>query len=111
MNLKKILEDHALYYIKDYEQHEICRNRDYVRGLLDAVYNIAEKTGVELYSGTINDLLCRFSNIRNLSELLSESSQEVVEVPNYVTDSEPYLKYIFLKVMMRNEIEREDIYE
>lgn len=89
---KKILEDHALYYVKKYEQHEICRNRDYIRGWLDAVYNIAEKTGIKLYSGTLNNLLCRFYNISNLSKILSESSQEVVVVPNYVTDSEPYLK-------------------
>lgn len=103
--LKKILENHGIYYLDAFRCCEMSKDRDYVRGWLNAVYGIAEKTNIKLYSGAINDLLCRFSNVYNLSELLSKNSQNII-VPSYVVNNEAYLNgyddarnYIFSNVM------------
>lgn len=103
--LKKILEDHSLYYGNLFVHHmDVCKHHDYVVGWLDAVDSIATKTNIKLYSGVINDLLCRFSNIRNPSEILKKL-QETINTPMYITDKEAYLKgyndvcdYIFLRI-------------
>lgn len=104
---KKILENHSLYYADMYKQHQqLCIQRDYVRGWMDAIRDIANKTGIKLYSGILNDLLCRFSTIHNISEILSDDSQEVVIIPHHIIDKDAYLKghddvceYINLKIM------------
>lgn len=103
---KKILEDHSLYYLDRYKQHQqLCIQRDYVRGWTDTIYNLANKTGIKLYSGILNDLLCRFSTIHNISEILSDSFQVVI-IPHHIIDKDAYLKgrddvreYINLKIM------------
>lgn len=103
---KKILEDHSLYYADRYKQHQqICIQRDYVRGWTDTIWDLANKTGIKLYSGILNDLLCIFSTIYNISEILSDDSQEVI-IPHHINDKDAYLKghddvyeYINLKIM------------
>lgn len=103
---KKILEDHSLYYADRYEQHRLsCIQCDYARGWTDAIWDLANKTGIKIYSGILNDLLCRFSTIHNISEILSDCSQEVI-IPHHINDKDAYLKghddvceYINLKIM------------
>lgn len=105
---KKILEDHPLFYGEESRLHnERCRNRYYIRGWLYAVDSIANKTGIKLYSGVLNDFICKFFVIYNLSEILFEGLQSDVIIPNSVTDTKAYLKgyddvykYMFLNITM-----------
>lgn len=104
-NFKKILEDHSLYYLEYRYKQQLCIQRDYVRGWTDTIYDLANKTGIKLYSGILNDLLCRFSTIHNISEILSDSFQVVI-IPHHIIDKDAYLKghdnvceYINLKIM------------
>lgn len=102
---KKILEDHSLYYLEYRYKQQLYIQRDYVRGWTDTIYDLANKTGIKLYSGILNDLLCRFSTIHNISEILSDSFQWVI-IPRHIIDKDAYLKghdnvceYINLKIM------------
>lgn len=105
---KKILENHPLFYGVECRLHnERCYNRDYIRGWLDAVDSIANKTGIKLHSGVLNDFICKFFIIYNLSEILFEGLQSDVIIPNKVTDPNVYIKghddiyeYMILNIMM-----------
>lgn len=105
---KKILENHPLFYGVECRLHnERCYNRDYIRGWLNAVDSIANKTGIKLHSGVLNDFICKFFIIYNLSEILFEGLQSDVIIPNKVTDPKVYIKgyddvyeYMILNITM-----------